>query len=53
MIVHVYRYQTYTRSVIVAQSIAEFWVPEIPDDESEFAEQHGGDFIEIVEDDQE
>jgi hypothetical protein len=37
-----------SRSVVMAQVIDEIYVDEMPDDQIAFAEEHGGDFIEVL-----
>ena len=47
MLVRVYRAEPYSRSVLWASLVAELEVDERPDDPTLFADQYGGDFIEI------
>lgn len=48
MRVKIYRYDTaVTRSILRASCVAEVETDEPPGDLDEFAEQHGGDFIEF------
>lgn len=50
MLVQVYQYAgQYSRSIMAARLIIEVEVDEMPDDQIAFAEEYGGDFIEIVE----
>ena len=39
-----------TRSIVTAVLVAEVPVDKIPQDQIAFAEEHGGDFIEIISD---
>ncbi len=48
MLIQVYRYiGDVTRSVVRATLVAEVEADVLPDDDFEFAAEHGGDFIEV------
>lgn len=49
MLVQVYRYAGYrSRSIVSATLVTEVEVDEMPDDQISFAEEYGGDFIEVT-----
>lgn len=44
----IYQYTGYvTRSILRASEVASVEIDKLPDDEEQFAREHGGDFIEI------
>jgi hypothetical protein len=50
MIIQVYQYcGQVSASVATARCVAEFEADELPEDETEFANQYDGDFIEVLE----
>lgn len=54
MRVQVYRYcGLQSRSVMRAELVAEFDIDEFPTNQITFAREHGGDFIEITDEEQE
>lgn len=38
----------FSRSIVRARLVAEIEIEEFPEDQGEFASEHGGDFFEIV-----
>ncbi len=49
MLIQVYEYGRHaSRSVVRASLVTEVETDEFPEDQHEFAREHGGDFIEIV-----
>ena len=43
----------FTRSILHTQLVAEVEVKELPEDPQDFADKHGGDYLELGDDDDE
>jgi hypothetical protein len=49
MLIHVYQTTGYcTRSILLARPVTEVEVDAFPDDPQDFADQHGGDYLEVA-----